>query len=331
MIGVGRATELLEQARELAKARKFREVTDLLGDLSLETVAEEPELGILRSVALSYQCQHPNAKKNLELIRHIIEGSEDASLMWRWNNSYGVQLTHHGLLEEAETILLACLVNAERTNNLNWIWQATTNLGVIASVRGDVEHALTLNGRALVTAQRIGELYGIGAAHHNSGIVLREWARYDEAASHFAQAHEYFSQSSIPEEIIFTSTERAQLFSCLGDHMLGEELIKRTLSRSREVGNQGLICESLKIYGVILTSVGRLDEARGYLAEASKLGATLYRLLLRAELAEAQTDLELSCGDRDKARGYLDTAIAHYLRLGATAHVERLRYRYRAL
>jgi diguanylate cyclase (GGDEF)-like protein/putative nucleotidyltransferase with HDIG domain len=206
------------------------------------------------------------------------------------NGQAGVFL-QRGDLETAEALCVRAHQAGIRADDLHLIAKAASNLGIVASIRGDLTTALTHFDESLEVLRRIGRANYVAYALNNRGMLLRRMDRLDEAARTFDEALHMLAALGEPTGRALVHVNRAELAIARGALEVGLDECDAASELARQVGDEGIRGEALKLYGVIARERGELLTAEEHLRAAEAIADARQDLLLLAEALRERAEL----------------------------------------
>jgi tetratricopeptide (TPR) repeat protein len=317
MMEIATSLSLLEELRALAAERRYLEIERKLLDLPADDLIDDPEVGLQLVLAWSHLRRTTEA---LTLTSRLIDqalavGNNDLALRVELVKSF--LLGREGKLHEAERSVKICLERKDSVDCSQFGAAAISSLATILTLRGQWEPAIALFHRALSHYQQLGHSLGVAASHHNLGLANRYCGRLEEAERYFAAASDYYLAEGTVEEHIMAEAERSLAIVGLGDELLAESMIRRSLQACRRIGNRELLAEALRIAGAVLRVCNRPNEARNLLKEGLSLSHRACRKQLQAEIHLELHHLSCKVGRSDAARRHLRRSKRLFEEIGA--------------
>ena len=202
-------------------------------------------------------------------------------------------------LEEASTIV----TSADPSISLHFHTAIGTTVGELAIAENNNEYfdlACRHYRQALVDAVAVGNHSETGVVESNHGYLLLAFGKLEEAESHLLRSRKLFDHFSDLTPPLDETL--ARLYLKMERFELAEEAIRRSVVSLETGGQEALLAESLRTYGLILCRLKRPREARKVFDRAYQLanlcddqeGAGLALLLIVEELPEQLQHDELS-------------------------------------
>lgn len=313
---------VLRQARARASAGAWPEVAAMLRD-DAAPAESRPERITLYAEALMRTGEPGRA---LDCLRHALpalSGSPHRGAHRTALNLLGAASFALGLLDDAQAAWDRALELAQQGNDALLAGRAMNNLGAVASVRGDWHHALYLYQLAVPLYQRLGDLHRLAETFHNLAIVHRDLDDLTPADEHEQRAIEFAQQAGAAQLVLMSRVGRAELALRRGDHALAAVTALAAGTASATNGDRGTQADAWRCAGEAYTALGRHDEARQLLDEASRLAERAGQALMVAEALLASARLAERVGDRERAAGEAASAAERFQRLGARAGMAR--------
>lgn len=324
MLGVLERNELLDEAERISARRDYRALATFLGALPEDALFGDPELPHLLALAW-YQIDRCDLA--LEMLNGLAErfGSATNNRLYRRRlNLQATCLFNTGDLQNAEQLLLQVLAAASQADDQLFIASATSNLGVIADIRCEWTDAIAAYRRALAAFQRLGDQASIGACYHNLGMTFRQLGHLSESGASFDTALEYFRRLGSPEEIAGTESERALLFLLKDDVERAEKTVARSYTIMSRIGNERMMGEILRVWGIVHLKRQRTFQARTALEQALVLARSSGNSLLEAEVCEEMGQVETFENHDGPADAWRMRAREIYRSAGAITRAERV-------
>ncbi len=256
------------------------------------------------------------ASRSVSDLRHVVEKYHPASVTPLW--WLGHLLSYKGKTEEAIPILQESLLIARVAYGITGSFsiRPLQDLAGIEWANGDYVEA-EKHFRELVELTKRHEnhmLYEFGF-RNSLAVVLRDAGKYDESLQYFEESHRLALQQYGPFSLRTARVENnmARLLLRRGDLDRAERLILRVL----EVRNADLttdvfdIIESKMVYGMILTKMGRLEDAECLLRDAYNKRVGLFAADHRqvAEAKIALSDWLIADGQIVQAENLLEQSL----------------------
>ena len=314
-----------ERSHAYMKALDYRRILTEFGDLPIEELAAEPELGVDVGNAWYWTGERDRA---LDVVVRLTDACRRAGheRSRRRRTAAEAAIRYDlGQMERAEAMWLELIELAARADDHMHMAHACMGLGVLASLRCAYQDALAHFQRAAVGYQRLGLVAQLAIVNINIGVAFREIGYFAEADARLRKAEAYARDGNFEVGLIATRMERAHLLSLVGDPQLAEVTARLALATAVRSGDAGWEAEVWRVLAIIARRRGRRAEAREHLAAARACLARGRRAMIEAEVWEETAILEYEEGNEDAAAAARETAIKAYLALGTPARAERLR------
>jgi diguanylate cyclase (GGDEF)-like protein/putative nucleotidyltransferase with HDIG domain len=219
------------------------------------------------------------------------EAVDDAAGIGAALNGQAIVLLRRGDLDAAGALCHRARREGERADDLHLIAKAASNLGIIASIRGDLVAALAHFDDSLGVLRRLGLAKYVAYALNNRGMLLRRMGRVDDAMRTFEEALHMLTALGEPTGSALVHVNRAEL--AIGRGLLDEATLEcdAATNLARQVGDDGIRGEALKLYGVIARERGELPVAEEHLRAAEAIADARQDLLLLGEALRERAEL----------------------------------------
>jgi tetratricopeptide (TPR) repeat protein len=213
-----------------------------------------------RAVALFERC--------LELV--AIEAPGDETLAVRYASYLSAALTDLGDYERAQEVLRGAVRSSDRLSDPHMRVRLYWSLGRVAGNAGRAQVSLGYFRRAVALLEATEHTAHLGRAHLSCAWVLLAAERYDEAATHLAQAEELFGSSAEQADLVMLHRHQAELAQLTGDRAASVERAREAIriagdAYPGERGNAWLVIAEAH------AQEGSTGEAEGAYAEAARL------------------------------------------------------------
>jgi diguanylate cyclase (GGDEF)-like protein len=191
-----------------------------------------------------------------------------------------------------------------------WLPLAYHRLAIVHDVIGDPPTAVRTLRHALEHYQRVGNESAIGWVHNSLGIIYSRAGDYPRALERFATALTYAEQSGDPGRVVVTLSNQAITLRLSGRAQEAVRALERAMAlpAADEVDDYRFFL--LTNLGVALAAAGRIDEARGALAQAQRRIDRVREPMQRAEHHRARGEFLESLGESAAAAQAFREALA---------------------
>lgn len=312
----------LEEARQLARDRRWRDLATLACGVSEDVVESYPELAYLLADSLR---RVGDLETSVPLAKRAALGAarrNDTRLRLRSGNLLGMLEFAAGQIGESKDSFEGLLHFAMAARDDEFAARASNNLGIIASIHGERELALTSYQRALAAYQRLGYARGLAQTHYNVAIVYRDLGFPEETEGNLALALRYAEKGPDEDVMGLIDTERALLLAAAGDGALAEKIGERGLELMRRIGNPLGEANAERALAAAAIAQNRPASALHRLDHALATVELHPDLLLRAEIQRDRGALLLEAGDLQNARSALRDSLQSFEAIGARLEAE---------
>lgn len=298
----------LSEIRELVRLRDWPTVADRLRDVSAESLAAEPELGLHYADACHRIGQPEISRAVAESIEHRAFALGDRGLFLSLLNVIGIAHFGLGEMDDAEARFSSLLAFATAWHDEEFAARAANNLGILANIRGQTSAAVTFFQRALAAYARVGAVRGLAQTHHNLGIVFRDLDHLDRADGHLRQALDLASSDRSEDVVALVEAEMGNLRLKAGDVRLAESFATRALDRFERLGDPLGRAEAMRVLALTADATGRPLEAMRLLDDALDVAKAHSEPLLRAEVQCERGRILAPTQPRAAAEAFRDAA-----------------------
>lgn len=319
-----RSLRPLHEAQKFANSGRYEELLAYLAALAREELERSPTLLLLKAVghARLGQMDAASAWALSALMRARMLG--DRTVEVRALNVSGAIALERGGIGEATQYFARAQEEAMLAGDLATVGRAANNLGVIASLQGEYGRAVGSHTTAVGAFQRARNEQGVAEAHHNLGIAYRDQGRLFDALRSADDAVREATNADDASLRAQALAGRAEIRTVHGDAELAIREARLALEVHRALNDHVRVREDERILANALAATGQVDDAAGILTEVVAWAESAERPLL---LASALRDLALlgaRRGDAEGARDLAQRARGVFVRLGASAEVEKL-------
>lgn len=308
----------IREVRELASARRWRELVEALDGTPESRLLATPELAVHYADGLWRVGRAARSAEVARGVEPMLRTRGERSLTLNAMNVLGIALFEIGEVDGAAATFGDLLEQATEWEDHDFAARASNNLGVHASIQNRYDLALSHYERALASYIRGGGLRGIAQTHYNLGVNYRELGFHDKAESHYRQATTYGERAESEDVIGLAESDRGLLGIEMGDPRLGRVFAERARARFRRLGDPVREGEAMRVLGMAARADGSTDEARQALDGALEIADRHANRLLSAEVQLERGRLFHQSGDLAAAREALLHAVADFKALGAT-------------
>lgn len=264
--------------------------------LSLRHVAgdriEEARL-LLKQALIPWRLgRYPQALGRVTRGLRLIDGLEDAAAIRERANLFArkaVIRQRQGRPLEAIEWCKRTIEVAEGTDAQEALAQAQYVLDWAYATLGRFDEAV-YSERALAIYEELGNLERQGAILNNLGAIAYYQAQWTEALGFYEQAQKVWERSGDRWSASFAVVNRAEVLLDQGRLVEAEPLMRDSLRIARASRSGPRIAETARYLGILLTRLGRFDEARRLFVEAldeyELAGEPNEALVTEARLAE---------------------------------------------
>jgi tetratricopeptide (TPR) repeat protein len=265
----------------------------------------------------------PLYERSLQIATTIEYGSGRAHAI----NCLATLAQRRGALDEATTLYLGSLAEAERCGDTQLMGMLEQNLGIIADIRGNPASALAHYRVSLQTFEKSNDLQYVSGVLNNLGYLHAKEGRFDEANAAYGRAlliardrGDLMSEGVIEEN-------RGELRLILNELEDAAPSIERALSIALKRNDLERQASALKLRGALQRLLGYPSASIKTLTQALGLSAVGEDALLGAELLY-QFGASLFANDnREQANDAWRASMDAFVRLNARDWVARLRSR----
>ena len=310
--------EIAARVEELAQARKWREIKQLLLPVPREELSRHPRVmfvladafGRLGFLERAVELAQESANRFAEL------GEQERWLLAR--KRVGAYVAERGLLDQAEAIFLEVIGAAEPLGMLEVVGGVLNNLGAIAGMRGARDDAFRYYERALAVGQKAGDEQGLARTYYNLALAYRDSDLYMEADTLFLEAgrraraigDEWLAQiagtARAELELRRKGGSRPELDAAWRQAMVRFDVFASTLGQA----------EAQKLAGMVAASRGDHATASRRFSDAIDLAAAHGNPLLAAEARMERGASRVVLGELALGRADFTDAAALYAELG---------------
>jgi putative nucleotidyltransferase with HDIG domain len=317
---VGRAGDLLAEARERERAGCIPEATDYYE----AAVAEAERSGessvlaeALRRLAVArHRHGEPEAAQALcQRSYEVATNAGHALLAAEALNSLAAMELDAGALDAARDTFIRALDLGGAFRELRA--RVEQNLGIVANIRGELEDALLHYGRSLDAYREAGNEHGCAIAYHNLGMVSADQALWDDA-------HRYFQESRAIAERIgdvhlqgLCQINHAEVHVARQRYEEARADAEGALAIFDQLGERAAKADAYRTIGVVYRETGRPALAESRLRSAIDLAASSSAVLREAEASRDLAILYQAMGRNLDALTLLNAAYRLFGRLDA--------------
>lgn len=319
-----RSLRPLHEAQRHANSGRYAELLDYLSGISREDLERSPTLLLLKAVghARLGQMDSASAWALSALMRARLLG--DRTVEVRALNVSGAIALERGGISEAIHYFARAQEEAMLEGDLATVGRAANNLGIIANMQGEYGRAVGSHTTAVGAFRRARNDQGVAEAHHNLGIAFRDQGKLFDA---LRSADDAVREATAADDASLRAQAlagRAEIRTVDGDAELAIREARLAIEVHRGLHDHVRMTEDQRILANALAATGQVDEASDLLNAVIAQAESFERPLL---LGTTQRDLALLSfrrGQTDSARDLAQRARGVFVRLGASAEVERL-------
>jgi tetratricopeptide (TPR) repeat protein len=314
----------LHEAQGLADRGRYGELLTYLGQRSTEELEQSPTLALLRGIAYARVGQLEAGQRwaMVALSRARLLG--DRPLELRALNVCGAVALERGGMHEATHFFARAQEQAQQDSDQVTLGRCANNLGIIANMQGDYGRAVGAYTRAIAAYQQAKYGPGLAESHHNLGITYREMGKLDQALEAAGTAIREADQLGDRRLKAQGLAGRAEIRLARGEAELARREAERAVSMHRELRDQVLEAEDLRILAGALAALGKSSEAEAQLKDVISRGTEQGRPLLVAITERDLAHLLARDGQVAGARELARSARATFDRLRAEKELKKL-------
>lgn len=211
------------------------------------------------------------------------------------------------------------LEQSDELGNKQLMAIGTGCLGSVHQQKGEYDKAMELFQKDLAICQELGDLQGIAIAMGLIGELYAIQGRFREALSHLQEYHSLSQQLNYRKGVAKAVNTLGDVYYALGDFDSSVKYYQHAIDIARKIDNKLVLAQSLVEQCQPLRMLGRFDEAKILLAEASGLSGLLANPDLQFFISLQQTLLLRDQGDAPAASTALETLLAESQRLSQQA------------
>ncbi|MDQ2665729.1 MAG: tetratricopeptide repeat protein [Gemmatimonadota bacterium] len=319
----GQSDDVLDRARELARAGAWSDVVALL-EPTAPFASGVGDVRVLYAEALMRMGRERDACEGLRHVIPALLAAGDAVNHRRALNLLGVGSFSVGDLEEATGALNAAVELAAEAGDLLLFARATNNLGAIANLRGAHETALGHYRLAVPAYQRLGQRRGLAESYHNIAITYRDIGQLEESDDYERRAMDYAAEGIAPRVAAMGLIGRAEVALRKGDPQLARGTAQRAALDLRQLEDPMNEADAHRLVGTAANAMGLFPDASAAFERALSIARERGHALVEAETLRDRAIGLSRRGARSEARVDAAAAISIFERLGATSEVEKL-------
>jgi putative nucleotidyltransferase with HDIG domain len=227
----------------------------------------------------------------------VSEASADLSGIAQAINLIANDRWRGGELDEAEQLYLRALESAKAAGESKLAAMIEQNLGTIANIRGDLQVALTHYTASLAAYRALGRTEPLGLSEHvgrllnNLGMLYTDLRQWGDAEQAYAEALSQCIASGNVSDQLMVEVNRAELWIAQREFGKARAACDAALALAAGIGDERVLGETYKHYGVIARELGERELADDYLRRASRIAEERRDLLLAAETSREQAEL----------------------------------------
>ncbi len=320
-----RSLRPLHEAQKHANAGRYAELLEYLAALSRADLERSPTLLLLKAIghARLGQMDAASAWALSALMRSRTIG--DRTVEVRALNVSGAIALERGGISEAIHYFARAQEEAMLEGDLATVGRAANNLGIIASMQGEYGRAIGSHTTAVGAFRRARHDQGVAEAHHNLGIAYRDQGKLFDALRSADDAVREATSADDASLRAQALAGRAEIRTIGGgDAELAIREARLAIEVHRGLNDHVRMTEDQRILANALAASGQVDEASALLNEVIERAESYERPLLLASTQRDLALLSLRRGHLESARDLAQRARGVFVRLGASAEVDKL-------
>jgi ATP/maltotriose-dependent transcriptional regulator MalT len=319
------AETLLPTLRGLLAAGRFSEALEQHRRVEDAPWAARAEARLLAATAAMRVGDLETAERLATLALEQFAQRADADGRMRSANLLGALHFERGELEAAEQRFAEARRLAHTLDDTLLGARASNNLASVAHLRGQPEMALMLYREALLGYQRLGDRRGTAETYHNLGLSFRQIAAWNDAEAATTQALRHAEIVGERSLLALAVMGRAELALERGEYDVARHELDRAVQLAADADDELGGAEAQRLQSLLALRQGDAERALAQAERGRTTALALGSALLAAECAAAAALALLRLGRLEAARERRAEASAGFVRLGASALVERLR------
>jgi ATP/maltotriose-dependent transcriptional regulator MalT len=319
------AETLLPTLRGLLAAGHFSEALEQHRRVEDAPWAARAEARLLAATAAMRVGDLETAERLATLALEQFAQRADADGRMRSANLLGALHFERGELEAAEQRFAEARRLAHTLDDTLLGARASNNLASVAHLRGQPEMALMLYREALLGYQRLGDRRGTAETYHNLGLSFRQIAAWNDAEAATTQALRHAEIVGERSLLALAVMGRAELALERGEYDVARHELDRAVQLAADADDELGGAEAQRLQSLLALRQGDAERALAQAERGRTTALALGSALLAAECAAAAALALLRLGRLEAARERRAEASAGFVRLGASALVERLR------